>query len=65
MAEYAGWFVEIAIAEASCDEVLDENRYSRIDADETAVVTPVYRIQVAVHLQQSRCGIGRAPYFHG
>ncbi len=51
MGEYAGRFVEIAIAKAPRDEVLDQNGYCWIDADETAIVTPVHRVQVRIHLQ--------------
>jgi hypothetical protein len=46
----ASGFVAVTVSEPFCNQVLDQNCNCRIDADESALMTPVNRIEMRVYL---------------
>ena len=65
MAQYAGRFVEVAIAGASCHKMLNQYGNSRIQTEEAALVAPIHRIKMSVDLQEPGCRPGITAYAHG
>ncbi len=51
MCQDAGRFVDITITGAPGLQVLNQNRDGGINTDKTALVTPVYRIEMRVYLE--------------
>ena len=65
MRKNAGGFVEVSITEAFRAQVLDQNCYGRINADESTPVAPVDWVKMRVYLEQTRSRVGGSPNLHG